>query len=335
MKKNEPAERSRKSKAKGIKYAVGILVSLAVIAAAVVLLRFFGKDLLQWRYDASQPTSQKFAKIARWIPAGAEFEVAVDVQKALSKAGLREKLASLSQGQDGVAADLLSALLERQSSVGMLMMVGMLGEPGSKPAVAVVAQGSFDEKNFIPAIRAALVAGRSGISYEKIGGRKLYAESDARDPFGFMILDRMHIAVGTRASLSALFSGPPSDAPRTLEVPDAVLFGRFSFGPRLLALLPNDLSPVARIDFASVDGTKVSAKIEGKDLKAASDIRMFLEGIRALLLIQEEGNAALESVLKGVSIEGRDGSVTIGCDVLPLLEMWSTDSEATSGGDAG
>ena len=327
MKKSETAEKKAGAKGRGLKYAVAIIAALALIAAVTVLLRFAGKGFLQRPYDASQPTAQKFAKIARWIPPNAEFDVSVDVQKALADAALRDRLASLVKGQDGVASDFVSALLERQSVVGMLMLVGTLGDTGAEPAVAVVAQGGFDEKSFIPAIRAALAAGRSGIAAEELGGRKLYAESDARDPFGFVVLDREHIAVGSRASLVALFAGPPSVAPKTLDVVDAVVFGRFTFGPRLIGLLPQGFAPVTKIEFASTDGKSVSAKIDGGSVEKAQDVRMFLEGIRALLLLQEEGNPALEGILKGVAIDNSEGSVTIACEILPLLDLWVPTNE--------
>ena len=313
---------------KGWRYAIAIVVALALLAGVGVLLRLAGKGWMARPYDASQPTAQKFAQIVRWAPPAAEFDVAVDVQRLLAAPELSARLAGIVKGQSGLAAEFVAALLEKQQVVGMLMLTGTLGAPGSEPLVAVVAQGGFDEKTFIPAIRQILAGGQAGLVAEAVAGRTLYVESDAREPFGFMILDGEHIAVGTRAALAALFAGGPQAAGPAPAIPDAVLFGHLTVGPRVAALLPPGLPQVPRIEFASADGTSLVATIPGGTIPQAQDLRMFLEGSRSLLMLQEEGNAALERILKGVAIDNRDGAVTIRCDILPLLDLWVPAKEA-------
>ena len=324
MKKNETAAAGKKTPSRrGWKYAAAIVAGLAVLAAVLALLRFAGVRIAHKPYDAAMPTSEKFALMSRWIPAGAEFEIAVDVQKALADPALKERLGALVGGKEGVAAELVGALLEKQSAVGMLMLTGALGEAGQAPSVAVVAQGGFDDEGFIPAVRAALASGKSGISSEKVGDRTIFVEADSRDPFGFTMLDGRHIAVGTREALTSLFSAPPASAPRTPARADAVIFGRLLFGPRITSLLPQGLAPVSSIEFASADGKTLAATIASESPEKARDTAMFLEGVRTLLLIQEEGNAALESILKGMSIETRDGGVNVVCDIIPLVDLWA------------
>ena len=322
MKKSEAGEGKKASTKKGWRYAIAIVVALALLAGLGVLLRFAGKGLIARPYDATKPTAQKFAEIARWAPPAAEFDVAVDVQRLFASPELSARLAEIVKGQSGLAAEFVAALLEKQQTIGMLMLTGTLGAPGSEPLVAVVAQGGFDEKSFIPAIRAILAGGQAGLVSEEIAGRTLYVESDAREPFGFMILDSRHIAVGTRAALTALFAGEPQAAGPAPVIPDAVLFGHLAVGPRVAALLPPGLPQVPRIEFASADGKSLVATIPGGGIEQAQDLRMFLEGSRSLLMLQEEGNAALETILRDVTIDNRGGAVTISCNILPLFDLW-------------
>lgn len=325
MKKKEASKESVPRK-RQLRLWIMIAAIAVVLVAIALLIRWAGDQLFTPTYDASQSTASKFAKISRWIPPSAELDIAIDVQKALQDPWLRDRLTAIAGERQGMAAELVAALLEKQSIVGMLLLVGTTGEIGSSegPSGAVIVQGGFNEAAFIPAVRAILASGKAGLSAETVGGRTLYAESDVRAPFGFIVLDGQHIAVGDRDSLVALFrEGPTKRAPVTIPE-NVVLFGHMSFGPRIHALLPPGLSSLSGIEFASTDGKKIVARIAAGNPTQVNGMRMFLEGIRSLLLLQEEGNPALAGILKGLTVDEIGGQLALTCDVEPLLELWSS-----------
>lgn len=330
MKKKEAAKEQKQCTCSRRLWIVVAVIAVFVAAAALLLVKYRDR-LLAPAYDPAQPTAAKFALASRWIPTAAEFSVAVDVPRALANPLLRDGLSRMVQGGQGVTTDLVAALLERQSVVGMLLLVGTLREPNQTPLVAVVAQGNFDRKTFIPAIRTILASGKSGLTAEDRGERTLYLESDERDPFGFMLLDGRHLAVGTRESLVELFPEQAAASPVSPAAPDTVLFGRFAFGPRIKNLLPPGLVPISAIDFGSGDGQTLTATINSGTPGEAASTQMFLEGVRALLLLQQEGNTALTGIFKGIAIENRGSEIVLSCDLLPLVGLWSaTEAEETA-----
>lgn len=301
-----------------------VIGSAAIIVGLLAAAFFARQKFLSPPYDPAMPTVAKYERLVRWISPGVELRLAVDVPRAFANPALRDGLSALVRGREGVAAELIAALLERQPIVGMLALVGELGDAGAPTRMAVIAQGKFDQQVLIPAIRTILAAGRAGLVSEKLGERTLYAESDVRDPFGFVILDREHLAVGSKAALVALFRSAPFDR-RTLTVPpNAILFGSIALGPRLRTLLPPGVPQVSTIEVVSADGLRAQATIEGTHASEAPGLVMFVEGIRSLLLLQEEQNASLASLLRGISVENREGRVTLSCDLLPLVGLWAS-----------
>ncbi|MFH0800064.1 MAG: hypothetical protein V2A66_07795 [Pseudomonadota bacterium] len=310
-----------------MKKKIVMAAKIAAIAAIAVGLAFLIRDasdhFLAPSYDAGAPTAAKFAKIAKWMPPKSEFEVVADVTRMFSDPAISDRLSKAVGGKGGAVAFFVEALMEKRSLVGMLMFVGSLGEAGTPPAVAVVAQGSFDEKVMIPAIRAALSSDRPGFISEKLGDRTLYAESDERDPFGFVILDREHVAVGMKSSLVALFGEGPAaaPAPAAFGPADSVIFGRLVFGPRLRAIVPQGFVPAQGVDFQSADGRNIVARIPSEE-KEAHDLAVFLDGVRSLLILQNEENPVLEGILKGISIRADKQEVAVSCDVAAVLNLF-------------
>lgn len=304
---------------------------LALILAGVAVLIRGASDKFRWpAYDAGAPTAEKFARLSRWIPRDSEFYIAADIPRLFEDERLRSKLSEWSSGAGGVASELADGLVFRSDAVGMLMLVGNLGRGAGDPHVAVLAQGTFDRDEIISKVRTILAEGHAGLVSENIGGRALFAEGDVRDPFGFIILDGNHIAVGERDSLVALFrEGVPSRRPA--KAPDALVFGRASLGPRLQALFPRGISVPSSIDFASDEALTINARIPCGGEKKAQDLSMFLEGIRSLLLLQEEHNVALTRLLGAIVIEGKDSLAGITFDVRGLFGL---GPEAQAGGGA-
>ena len=317
---------------RGVSVVFKIVVLVLILVGLALILQDASHNLRTKEYDTQAPTAAKFAKMAQWISDKAELYVAVDVPKALSNPALKDRLVKLVQDGEGAAADLIEVLVSDRDAVGMLMLVGELGKPSGRPALAVVAQGRFDKETFIPAVRQILAEGRAGLAAKVLEGRTFFVESDEPNPFGFVILDGEHLAVGNRDSLLALFRDRPRKGPVRRFFSDEPLFGRITFGPRLLALMPKELGVLEEIDFVSPDGQMLTARIRCRDFAQAVGAMMFLEGVRALLMLQAEQNEALINILRDVDIKSEQSDTILTGDVTRLLDLWAppTPAEATT-----
>lgn len=302
--------------------AIKIAVAAVLLAILAVVLYKASDKFLRPLYDAKAPTPAKFAKISKWLPGTTEFDLSIDVTRAMANPQIKDGISKIVKAKGGLIAEFIAGLASRKDAVGMLTLAGNFGEKGSAPVFAIIAQGSFDEHTLIPAIRIALATGHAGLASEKLEKYTLYVESDARDPFGFIVLDREHIAVGNKASLAALFGKEPQKAPAITRISNSIIFGHLKFGPRLSALMPPGV-PISSIDFESTDGKSLTAKIPSPAPAEAHNLKMFLEGMRSLLMLQEEGNAALIPILSGIAVENEGSEIIVSCSTLPLLNLWS------------
>jgi len=283
-------------------------VRIVVLAAFIVILALVVRDASHQfqiqKYNASASGGIKFKKMARWISPTAEFYVAVDTWRMLKDPVSSSYLMKFTGGRDGVAADFIRALLTRKESVGMLMLVGAFSEKKSKPLFAVVAGGFFDEQNIIPTVSSILREGNSRVISESVLRNMtiFYEEDGTDDPFGFMFLDGEHLAVGSRKSLLTLFSGVPSDVVTPGKLPDFVLWGQLKMEPRLMTFLPENFEKLSDITLYSADGKIVTLSMICSDQKGTLDARMFFEGIRSLVMLQNEENKALLNFLEQIRI---------------------------------
>ncbi|MFA4874056.1 MAG: hypothetical protein WC956_07110 [bacterium] len=312
---------------------IQIIVIVAVLAALAFFLRDASDIFRAPSYDAAAPTSVKFMKLSRWMPAGSEFDFTVDVPRALANPMLKERLLELIHGKEGVAAELVAALMAHQDAVGLITLVGTLGNKDEQPRFAILAQGKFDQGIILPAIRAAMAAGRSGLTSEDLGWATLFAESDEREPFGFIILDKQHIAVGNRDALVTFYSQRPSPVESIGRLSDAVIFGHAVIGPRLKGLVPQTIQLPESVDFGSADGQTIEAALNLTDQAQAMSMRMFLEGVRSLIMLEQEHNLPLVDILKGISISGNENKVFISSGLLPLADLWGALPESEEEGN--
>ena len=301
-----------------------VLILLGV--AAIVLVALFLKDSTylgkRAGYDADAPTDTKFARLARWIPPDAEFYVTVDVPKALANPDLRKKLGQIVGSHSGVAAELVIALLENEGSIGLLTVAGNLGDGENPPKVVVIAQGEFNEEVFLPSIRAAMSAGKAGLTARNVDWTTIYYESNSRRPFGFTILDGSHMAVGERQSLEAFFLEKPEPPEKTGRVFTDVIFGHIEIGPRLRSLLPSLVAAPKSVDFSSADGLILSGSLICESRMSAMSLAMFIKGVKSLITLQQENNPALVNILEGITVDTDENTVTFTTKMAPLMDLW-------------
>lgn len=328
-------------KKRTFKKRTAIALSIAASVAALILLALLlkGTGLFpRMGYEAHAPTSVKFARLSRFIPIGMDFDVTVDVPRALANASFSERLSALTRERTGVAAELVAALLTHQDALGLITIVGTLGNRETLPMFVVLAQGNFDERVILPAVRAAMAAGRAGIASQDLGWATLFTEADVEDPFGFIVLDREHLAVGSRATLQELYASPPQQPPAFMRASDAVLFGHVAVGDRLKEIMPSAITIPASADFVSDDGVNVSAWLACSTPQEALDLRIFLEGVRSLILLQQEENPVLTAIFKGFAISGTAEGVSVESPLAPLIDLWvesGTDPAASDAAGSG
>jgi hypothetical protein len=292
-----------------------------LLLAALLFLFRDARDSRRPAYDAHAPATVKAARLARWIPGDADLVVTVDVPTLIAHPLLRARLEALTTSNEGVAPELLSLLLGHDGNVGMLALTGIVGAKGTVPALAVIAQGDFEKARLLPAVRSALSVGRMGLSARPLSAHTLYVESDARDPFGFVLLDDEHLAVGAAQALTRLFADARETPPAATPPPDAVLAGRLTITPRLAELAPPGLTLPSEIGISSPDGETISASLVVSDPAQALSLRLFLEGMRSLLQLQQSENAAVMSFLQNIAIESEGSRVIIRGAILPMLDL--------------
>jgi len=304
-----------------------ILIAIGAVVAVALFLKDTRDRLDQSRYDASAPTSEKFAKLSRWIPETSEFDVTVDVPKALANLQLKDKLERIVGSRAGVAAELVKALIQSKGAVGLLTITGTAGTSNSPPKVVIIAQGKFDKDVMLPAIRKVMTEGRAGLSSRDVGWSTMYYESDSKKPFGFMLLDGQHMAVGDKVALEAFFIEEPAKSKPLVRPSDDVIFGHVEIGERLRRMAPRMLSVPSSVDFSSEEGAILNASADcGNQIKAMST-RMFIEGIRSLIILQHENNAPLVGILEGISIESEGSEIKLSTKLALLLDLWAGRSD--------
>jgi hypothetical protein len=312
----------------------GHAIRVATVVLGIVAIGFLALTLKDTRdtsdrkgYEAGAPTGIKFARLARWIPKDSEFDVTVDVHRALAHPELRGRIARIAASHVGVAAELVSALLENQDAIGLLTIFGTLGSRDDKPSFVIVAQGDFDEEVILPAIRSAMSEGRAGLSAMNTEWSTIYYESDVREPFGFVILDGSHMAVGQRSTLEAFYLDEPAPPEATPQMSEDVLFGHLTIGARIRSVLPKNVPFPEAISFASQDGIILTATAPFADELRAMSARMFIEGIRSLITLQHEHNMPLVGILEGITITPAGSDLMITTKLAPLLDLWESESD--------
>ncbi len=322
--------KKRKRNIINIIYIVAIAAVLVIIALLIQDTR--QKDLVP-RYQAGAPTQAKFTRLARLIPPGTEFDITVDVPRALSNPAMRVRLMEIAQERTGVGAELVAALLDNPGAIGLITVTGTLGDKNNPPKMFVLAQGEFDEDVMLPVIRAAMSAQKSGISARDLDWSTLYYESDKRDPFGFMLLNDEHMAVGPKETLEAFFFEKPEPQEMLIRKSDDVLFGHIQIGRKARDIVPKMIAMPDSLNFSSTDGVMLTAIMPCEDQLKAMNVRMFLEGVRSLMMLQHERNAPLMSILSGITITSEGADVTLTTKLAPFLNLWvSEPTEKEKGG---
>lgn len=292
---------------KKTKLIIAGIVFLTIAVAGVFVAQRLG---VFSSYDATVSTKDKFSSMQKWISPDADVWFAADIWQLLKTPSLGASLGTYLMERHGLASDLVESALMGDGGVGMLGVMANLQNADAKPVAAIVVQGNFDGGKLAASVKGMIGNEGGEVVEEKIGDKVVYFEK-SEDPFGFMFLDSNHMAIGSKSSLQEFFSAPAGKAIDLGEKPLPLAFGRVTISDRIRPLLPPELSEVSGITLASDDGSAVTASVNCKSADSASSIRMFLEGMRSLMMMHNKG-LPLESMLERIKVssDGQDVYVT-------------------------
>lgn len=307
---------------KNRRIVVRVVLVCILLAAVAFFIRDSSDKFLKSSYDPSSATAKKFSEMKRWISPQAEFYFVIDVWKLLERPGLFAALVQLASGEDSVASEFIQSLVKGGSPVGMLMAVGTMGHGEEKPVIAMVVQGQFDDVAIVSSVQSML-GGRAVKEFHATEiPQAIFCDDDgSADPFGFAFLDDKNMAVGTRSGIIQLFKDIPPAGGGDLGNIDSVFFGSLRVGPRIAELIPENISKPKEILFSSPDGKAIDATLPFAEQREAMDARMFLEGIKSLSMMQNEGKRALINFLESISIRSEGTNVYVSGDLFSILSI--------------
>lgn len=291
------------------------------ILAAVVFGWVYLKDKLNIfsSYDAKSPTAEKFAMIDKWIKPSSDFWAVADIPQMLKDEQVGAPLRAYLTERHGLAGDLVESVLNGQSGVGMVALVSDFVGANAKTSAVLVMQGNFDKKVLAVSVKELLKKEGEEVAEEELAGRKVYFEK-SEDPFGFMFLDENHMAIGSKSSFVTFFGEAPFKVEEVGSEELPVIFGKIGISDRVKPLLPHELAEIKEISFASTDAKTITADINCSSEEKASSVRMFIEGMRSLMMLKNEG-LPLAASLQKIKVTSNGTEVYISSGVTDVFGL--------------
>ncbi len=298
------------------KFIVRLFLLTLMVLCVALIVKDSTHQLMREQYDVAESTHVKIAKISRWISSNSDFEILLDVWRLMQKPEVASRVMAVLDEEEGGVYDLLKAFLMRNSSIGMLMFQGGFDGSGEaiQPKFIAVAQGSYDKGEMIEAIVSTFRdTNIKPIDVEGMNGNRVYCD-DLDMQFCFSFLDDEHLAVGYRVSFDEFVAGLPSNIRLPKEISDSIIAGQVTKAPKFAGQ-----GKVEELYFWSDDGQNLFAVLPYKSVAEALDVRVFLEGMRSLLIMQNEGREGILKILKGIKIYDENKNVFIELNILNLI----------------
>lgn len=299
-----------------MKRTIGVVIKIIAIAVLLIGIAFLIKDsshyLKNGVYSASAPTQVKFDTMKRWIPQDAELVLVVDPHRLFASDAGTEQIAQwLEKGVSfaGLSLQLIAHLIINPGAVGLVATAIEIA-PTAKPAEGfIVIQGLFDQEAMAEGIQEQMMGEGVVLSRGECEGHAFYVESSSPDAFAIAFPDKHHLLVGTNEALERIMH---CEAPTHGAMPQAIdwypqvkeqpLFGRLAITPRLSALLPEELQGIASVRLAMGPDFVLHATVPCTSSAQAERASLFLEGMRASLILASANNPELSSFLLGIQM---------------------------------
>ncbi|HQG13029.1 MAG: hypothetical protein BWY40_00269 [bacterium ADurb.Bin270] len=303
--------------------AFRVLLILFLAAAIVYALKFSGDSTISEKsrlYDITSPSSEKFQMVARWIPAECDFYASVDAWRLFEDPLIGAAIISKLQNEGGAAADLLKGLLAKGDSVG-LFSAAILPASGDSPSNTIfIIQGDFKKEKIVSDVRAALGEEESFTEIlDEKSGISTFCEDGVDESYCFRFLDDIHMAVASISAFERVSKKLPRDVSDEGSFPVGVIYGYLRLSPEISKFFGADDGGRTLLYFLSQNGKRLTATLSAADATAAKNLKDALEGLRALLILENPGDHRLASLLERVSIESEGTHIRISTNIIDLL----------------
>ncbi|PIU56473.1 MAG: hypothetical protein COS89_05955 [Deltaproteobacteria bacterium CG07_land_8_20_14_0_80_38_7] len=271
--------------------------------------------------NLNSPTSNKFEMVKKWIPDNTDFLVVSDIVRLKNIPSLMNFFEqSLFKGTD-TTIEAISELLGKKSILSMLVMSANFKEDGSSFLFNVIAQGDFHKNNFISYIKDELSKKKISLLSEDIVGVKVYYQKDETndDPFAFALPDGIHLIVGTKKSLNELLNTGRGTLPVTSA--NFAFFGYLRSSPVINKILPPQIAMFEMANFYSDDNAIIHFTVMLPDSVQANNLQVFLQGMKALYILQAEGNKALIESMDSILVTVNDRQAFVDAPFELLLKI--------------
>ncbi len=296
-------------------------ILLGVLVVFVFLLYQSSDTQRVKALNLNSPTSNKFEMVKKWIPDNTDFLVVSDIVRLKNIPSLMNFFEqSLFKGTD-TTIEAISELLGKKSILSMLVMSANFKEDGSSFLFNVIAQGDFHKNNFISYIKDELSKKKISLLSEDIVGVKVYYQKDETndDPFAFALPDGIHLIVGTKKSLNELLNTGRGTLPVTSA--NFAFFGYLRSSPVINKILPPQIAMFEMANFYSDDNAIIHFTVMLPDSVQANNLQVFLQGMKALYILQAEGNKALIESMDSILVTVNDRQAFVDAPFELLLKI--------------
>lgn len=300
-----------------------ILLLAGIIIAAAFMLRDSSHIYKGGAYDVEMPTSRKYNMLKEWLVDGADFTAIADIARLKTAPALLSFFENnLLTGKDKDVT-VIKSILGSKTPVGMLAINLNLEGPGSWPFFLIIAQGDFEKMNLLKSIKQEMSEQRASLASKKIRGIKVYWQGKSNEPFAFALPDNNHLVVGTLSSLEHVFQKPNVEPDYPFENADSPLFGMLRASSRIRKVLPPHFASLEYAVFSTDDNGIMHISIQCEDPAQATDLGLFLSGMKAIYMLQAEENSKLLAAFESISIANEEGSIKITVPIGQIPEILS------------
>jgi hypothetical protein len=298
-----------------------ILLLAAVIIAAAFLIRDSSHMYSGRTYDVEMSTIEKYSMLKKWLDNSADFTAVADINRLKTKPALLKFFEDNLLAAEGGDIAAINSLFRPGTPIGMLSINLNLEGAGSLPFFSIIVQGDFKKMDLLKSITDDMSGQGASLVSKKINGVKVYWQEKSDAPFAFALPDNNHLVAGTMSSLEHIFEKPGAQPDFPFQNKDSALFGMLRASPRIRRALPPHFASLEYAVFSADDQDVLHISIECQDPNQASDLELFLSGMKAIYMIQAEENSRPLSALESIAI-GKDGGlvrVDIPIDQIPEI----------------
>lgn len=309
---------------KKIKFKKSTLLKYTLLAAVFVVIAFLSYRFREhFIYSNTFPTANKFAMLKNWISDDSDLIVIADIYRLTSIPAAAIFLRGDIFGVENAVVKAAGPLFSSGNVIGMMAMNADFGDETGLPQLVVVIQGDFTKRNFLGLIKEELDKENISLSSEKSGETTIYWQGEGEEPFAFAMPDKYHLIVGTKGSVKSLID--ENLAGRTKEFPflkvNSPFFGALRSSDRIKRFLPPQVASLEVAKFATDDKGIIRVSMELPDDNQAENLKVFLQGMKALYLLQKEGENITEDIIDSINIGGEGDMVNLALPLENLLQM--------------